>query len=136
MRYFSSFVAVALLVTVVNTQSPASVLAPTGTLRAVFLGSNPVHGRVVDHAGDRAGRTTGCVQSQPGGAGLQHSTDAIGTALVEHRVALTPRRRRWRQSRHGSHFLDDDLDQTLEIDVLHQPRGRISRSRILASRRM
>ena len=27
-------------------QSPASVLAPTGTLRAVFLGSNPVHGRV------------------------------------------------------------------------------------------
>jgi polar amino acid transport system substrate-binding protein len=30
----------------VEAQSPASVLAPTGTLRAVFLGSNPVHGRV------------------------------------------------------------------------------------------
>jgi polar amino acid transport system substrate-binding protein len=30
----------------VEAQTPASVLAPTGTLRAVFLGSNPVHGRV------------------------------------------------------------------------------------------
>jgi polar amino acid transport system substrate-binding protein len=29
-----------------ESQSPASVLAPTGTLRAVFLGSNPVHGRM------------------------------------------------------------------------------------------
>jgi polar amino acid transport system substrate-binding protein len=46
MRYFSASVAIALLVTAVNGQSPASVLAPTGTLRAVFLGSNPVHGRV------------------------------------------------------------------------------------------
>ena len=27
-------------------QSPAATLAPTGTLRAAFLGSNPVHGRV------------------------------------------------------------------------------------------
>ncbi len=27
-------------------QSPVSAMAPTGTLRAVFLGSNPVHGRV------------------------------------------------------------------------------------------
>ena len=27
-------------------QSPSATLAPTGTLRAAFLGSNPVHGRV------------------------------------------------------------------------------------------
>ena len=27
-------------------QSPAATLAPTGTLRGAFLGSNPVHGRV------------------------------------------------------------------------------------------
>jgi polar amino acid transport system substrate-binding protein len=46
MRYVFASVAIALLVTAVNGQSPASVLAPTGTLRAVFLGSNPVHGRV------------------------------------------------------------------------------------------
>jgi len=37
-------------------QSPAGVLAPTGTLRAIFLGSNPVHGRV-----DAAGMATGPV---------------------------------------------------------------------------
>jgi len=27
-------------------QSPSATLAPTGTLRGAFLGSNPVHGRV------------------------------------------------------------------------------------------
>lgn len=55
MRYFSSLVAVALLVTAVNGQSPASVLAPTGTVRAVFLGSNPVHGRVDPTTGKPTG---------------------------------------------------------------------------------
>ena len=29
----------------VMTQSPATMLAPTGTLRAVFLSTNPVHAR-------------------------------------------------------------------------------------------
>ena len=29
-----------------DAQSPAKTLAPTGTLRAVFLGTNPVHGRI------------------------------------------------------------------------------------------
>jgi len=37
-------------------QSPGAVLAPTGTLRAVFLGTNPVHGRV-----DAVGTVTGPV---------------------------------------------------------------------------
>jgi len=55
MRCFSAFVAIALLVTAVNGQSPASVLAPTGTLRAVFLGSNPVHGRVDAKTGKPTG---------------------------------------------------------------------------------
>jgi polar amino acid transport system substrate-binding protein len=41
---------------VVEAQSPASVLAPTGTLRAVFLGNNPVHGRM-----DTSGRPSGPV---------------------------------------------------------------------------
>ena len=40
----------------VEAQSQASVLAPTGTLRAVFLGNNPVHGRM-----DAAGRPSGPV---------------------------------------------------------------------------
>jgi len=54
-RYLTALVAGCVLVLsgppeggpyVVDAQSPTSVLAPTGTLRAVFLGSNPVHGRV------------------------------------------------------------------------------------------
>jgi polar amino acid transport system substrate-binding protein len=36
-------------------QSPASTLAPTGTLRGVFLGSNPVHGRVNATTGETSG---------------------------------------------------------------------------------
>jgi polar amino acid transport system substrate-binding protein len=36
-------------------QSPASTLAPTGTLRGVFLGNNPVHGRVNAASGDTTG---------------------------------------------------------------------------------
>jgi polar amino acid transport system substrate-binding protein len=45
-RYLTTLVAATLIGVSLHGQSPASVLAPTGTLRAVFLGSNPVHGRV------------------------------------------------------------------------------------------
>ena len=40
---------------VVRVQSPAAKLAPTGTLRAVFLGGNPVQGRVDARTGDTSG---------------------------------------------------------------------------------
>jgi len=40
---------------VVSVQSPAAKLAPTGTLRAVFLGGNPVQGRVDAKTGDTSG---------------------------------------------------------------------------------
>jgi len=36
-------------------QSPAATLAPTGTLRAVFLGTNPVHARVDSRSGTATG---------------------------------------------------------------------------------
>jgi polar amino acid transport system substrate-binding protein len=55
MRYLTALVGISLLVAVVNGQSPASVLAPTGTLRAVFLGSNPVHGRMDAKSGVASG---------------------------------------------------------------------------------
>ena len=48
-------VGVALLGAVVSSQSPSATLAPTGTLRAVFLGGNPVQGRVDPKTGDAAG---------------------------------------------------------------------------------
>jgi polar amino acid transport system substrate-binding protein len=49
--------AIVLLGVTVNVQSPAAKLAPTGTLRAVFLGGNPVQGRV----DPKTGETTGTV---------------------------------------------------------------------------
>jgi polar amino acid transport system substrate-binding protein len=55
MRYVVLLVAACLLGVTVKGQSPASVLAPTGTLRAVFLGSNPVHGRVDAKTGVASG---------------------------------------------------------------------------------
>ena len=39
----------------VSVQSPAATLAPTGTLRAVFLGGNPVQGRVDPKTGEATG---------------------------------------------------------------------------------
>jgi polar amino acid transport system substrate-binding protein len=39
----------------VGAQTPAAKLAPTGTLRAVFLGGNPVQGRVDPKTGDVSG---------------------------------------------------------------------------------
>src|SRR5262245_58293245 len=39
----------------VMTQSPAATLAPTGTLRAVFLSTNPVHARVNPQSGVHEG---------------------------------------------------------------------------------
>jgi polar amino acid transport system substrate-binding protein len=50
------FVLLAVLVAAtVTAQSPASVLAPTGSLRATFLGMNPVQGRVDPQTGVATG---------------------------------------------------------------------------------
>ena len=54
-RWLLTLVALALLVAKVSVQSPAATLAPTGTLRAVFLGGNPVQGRVDPKTGDATG---------------------------------------------------------------------------------
>ena len=48
-------VALCLLAAPAAAQSPAATLAPTGTLRAVFLGSNPVQGRVDARTGVASG---------------------------------------------------------------------------------
>jgi polar amino acid transport system substrate-binding protein len=49
------YVAAVLYVTAVAAQSPATKLAPTGTLRVVFLGGNPVQGRVDPATGEVSG---------------------------------------------------------------------------------
>ena len=55
MRIVTASLVAALLSVSLAAQSPSATLAPTGTLRAVFLGSNPVHGRVDPKTGAAAG---------------------------------------------------------------------------------
>jgi polar amino acid transport system substrate-binding protein len=50
-----TWIAILLIGAGVGAQSPAATLAPTGTLRAVFLGGNPVQGRVDSKTGDVSG---------------------------------------------------------------------------------
>src|SRR5262245_37601076 len=50
----SAFLSV-LLFAAAGAQSPTATLAPTGTLRAVFLGDNPVQGRVDRQSGAATG---------------------------------------------------------------------------------
>jgi len=47
----------------VSAQSPAAILAPTGTLRAVFLGGNPVQGRVDAQTGKALGPVPDIVEA-------------------------------------------------------------------------
>jgi polar amino acid transport system substrate-binding protein len=54
-RSLSTLIALMLLGGVGSGQSPAATLAPTGTLRAVFLGGNPVQGRVDPNTGEATG---------------------------------------------------------------------------------
>jgi polar amino acid transport system substrate-binding protein len=46
-----------------SAQSPAATLAPTGTLRAVFLGQNPVHGRIDPQTGKASGPVPDVVEA-------------------------------------------------------------------------
>jgi polar amino acid transport system substrate-binding protein len=50
-----AFLAILIACSRMAAQSPATSLAPTGTLRAVFLGGNPVHGRVDPQTGTPSG---------------------------------------------------------------------------------
>ena len=61
MRYLTILIA-CLFVVSLHGQPPSSVLAPTGTLRAVFLGSNPVHGRMDPQTGVATGPVPDLVQ--------------------------------------------------------------------------
>ena len=54
-RWLLTAAALAIAVAEVGVQSPAATLAPTGTLRAVFLGGNPVQGRIDPKTGEATG---------------------------------------------------------------------------------
>jgi polar amino acid transport system substrate-binding protein len=73
-------------------QSPASTLAPTGTLRAVFLGSNPVHGRMDPKTGTATGPVPDLVRDLARTIGVPHvivaAPDAAGViAALNSRTA-------------------------------------------------
>src|SRR6202008_3291355 len=53
-----------------SAQSPAATLAPTGTLRAAFLGTNPVHGRVDAKTGAVSGPVADLVKELAGKLGV------------------------------------------------------------------
>jgi polar amino acid transport system substrate-binding protein len=55
MRYVLTFTLACLVSVAAIAQSPTNVLAPTGTLRAVFLGTNPIHARVDAKTGTSTG---------------------------------------------------------------------------------
>src|SRR5207249_10246965 len=55
MRYLTAFFLICLVAAFLAAQSPSQTLAPTGTLRAIFLGGNPVQGRVDPKTGEATG---------------------------------------------------------------------------------
>jgi polar amino acid transport system substrate-binding protein len=75
-------------------QSPAKTLAPTGTLRAVFLGTNPVHGRIDPKTQTAEGPVPDLVRELAKTLGVTYSImpepDAAGViaALNAHRADI------------------------------------------------
>jgi polar amino acid transport system substrate-binding protein len=61
-RWLLTAATLGLVVADVSVQSPAATLAPTGTLRAVFLGGNPVQGRVDPKTGEATGTVADLVK--------------------------------------------------------------------------
>ena len=80
MRYPIVLVLVGLLCMPAAAQSPTATLAPTGTLRAVFLGSNPVQGRVNEKTGVTTGPVPDLVQELARRLGVPHKITPVADA--------------------------------------------------------
>src|SRR5258708_37024547 len=78
-----------------HAQSPAVTLAPTGTLRAAFLGDNPVQGRVDPQTGAATGPVPDLVRELANRLGVPPRViPVVNPAAVVARVAAGARRRR------------------------------------------
>jgi ABC-type amino acid transport substrate-binding protein len=73
MRYFMTIVAFSLLSGCGVSESPSEVMAPTGTLRAVFLGGNPVQGRLDSETGTASGTVPDLVERLAGQLGVSYT---------------------------------------------------------------
>src|SRR5262249_48657166 len=62
MRYLQFMILCCVLAGSAAGQTPSQILAPTGTLRAVFLGGNPVQGRIDPQTGVASGVVPDLVQ--------------------------------------------------------------------------
>jgi polar amino acid transport system substrate-binding protein len=93
-RILVAAIATALLAMSPSAQTPAAVLAPTGTLRAVYLGTNPVHGRVDPRTGMATGPVPDLVQELARTLNVPHAVtpapDAAGViaALTERKADI------------------------------------------------
>jgi polar amino acid transport system substrate-binding protein len=70
------------LATFVLAQSPSATLAPTGTLRAVFLGGNPVQGRVDAQTGAATGPVPDLVKELARQTGVPYSVVSAPNAAA------------------------------------------------------
>jgi polar amino acid transport system substrate-binding protein len=108
MRYTTTFLVVLMLSATAVSQSPSMTLAPTGTLRAVFLGTNPVHGRVDSQTGVATGPVPDLVKELASRLGVPYKVnpapDATGVieALRNHTADIG--------------FLAYDETRALEVD--------------------
>ena len=92
MRYLTTFALIVLFSTRAAGQSSSTTLAPTGTLRAVFLGGNPVQGRVDARTGVASGPVPDLVRELARTLGVPFATisapDAAGViAALKNRSA-------------------------------------------------
>jgi polar amino acid transport system substrate-binding protein len=72
MRYLQVLILTCLLSLPAAGQSASEILAPTGTLRAIFLGSNPVQGRMDPQTGVASGPVPDLVQELARRLGVPH----------------------------------------------------------------
>src|SRR5262245_14749896 len=70
MRYLQFVIICCLLTASAAGQTPSQILAPTGTLRAIFLGGNPVQGRIDPQTGVANGVVPDLVQELAGKLGV------------------------------------------------------------------
>jgi hypothetical protein len=72
---------------------------------------------VVDHPRDVAGTAPDGMEPEAGRSSLHDRGDAAGTTLVQHGVTRAPCR--WARGVSSGQLLDDDLNETLEVDWGH-----------------
>src|SRR5262245_36154495 len=90
MRYLQFVIVCCLLTVSAAGQTSSEVLAPTGTLRAIFLGSNPVQGRIDSQTGVASGVVPDLVQELARKLGVPYNiafapaANAVIDALKNH----------------------------------------------------